>query len=154
MPVFTVLPGGARHFELPKERVDAGSELRLQAESNAGPIDAAVPAHARQSALLVVGLAIATVAGAAPPEVNVAALTAAVEHDLAVVTVSVNGIRKEGLAYVLRDGDTLLIDSETLQRLSIRFDSSTARERDGRLMVSLATITGLAWTLRPETTAP
>ena len=43
LPVFTVLAGGARHFDLSKERVDAGSELRLQAESNAGPIDAAVP---------------------------------------------------------------------------------------------------------------
>jgi fimbrial chaperone protein len=43
LPVFTVLPGGARHFEVPKERVDASSELRLQAESNAGPIDTAVP---------------------------------------------------------------------------------------------------------------
>ena len=43
LPVFTVLPGGARHFDVPKERIDAGSELRLQAESNAGPINAAVP---------------------------------------------------------------------------------------------------------------
>jgi P pilus assembly chaperone PapD len=42
LPVFTVLPGGSRHFDLPKDRVAAGSELRLQAESNAGPIDAAV----------------------------------------------------------------------------------------------------------------
>jgi fimbrial chaperone protein len=42
LPVFTVLPGGVRHFDLPKERVAPGSELRLQAESNAGPIEAAV----------------------------------------------------------------------------------------------------------------
>lgn len=43
LPVFTVLPGGARHFDVPKESVAADSELRLQAESNAGPINAAVP---------------------------------------------------------------------------------------------------------------
>jgi len=42
LPVFTVLPGGMRHFDLPKERVAPGSELRLQAESNAGPVEAAV----------------------------------------------------------------------------------------------------------------
>jgi fimbrial chaperone protein len=42
LPVFTVLPDGTRHFDLPKERVAAGSDLRIQAESNAGPIDAAV----------------------------------------------------------------------------------------------------------------
>ena len=42
LPIFTVLPGGERHFDLPKERVAAGSELRLQAESNAGPVEAAV----------------------------------------------------------------------------------------------------------------
>jgi fimbrial chaperone protein len=42
LPVFTVLPGGMRHFVLPKERVAPGSELRLQAESNAGPVEAAV----------------------------------------------------------------------------------------------------------------
>ena len=108
------------------------------------------PAHARHSALLAVGLAVATVAGAAPPELNVAVLTAAAEQDLAVVTVSVNGIRKDGLAYVLREGDNLLIDAETLQRLSIRYESSTAREREGRLMVPLATINGLAWTMQPK----
>ncbi|MEP6609627.1 MAG: fimbria/pilus periplasmic chaperone [Burkholderiaceae bacterium] len=43
LPIFTVLAGGARHFDVPKERIHAGSELRLQAESNAGPVDAAVP---------------------------------------------------------------------------------------------------------------
>ncbi|MEP6609626.1 MAG: fimbria/pilus outer membrane usher protein, partial [Burkholderiaceae bacterium] len=107
-------------------------------------------AHASHAALLAVGLAAATVAGAAPPELNVAVLTAAAEQDLAVVTVSVNGIRKEGLAYVLRDGDNLLIDSETLRRLSVRYESSTAREREGRLMVPLAAINGLAWAMQPK----
>jgi P pilus assembly chaperone PapD len=41
LPVFTVLPGGERYFDLPGERA-AGGALRVQAESNAGPIDAAV----------------------------------------------------------------------------------------------------------------
>ena len=44
LPVFTVLAGGSRVFDLPRERVALGSELRLQAESNAGPIDAAANA--------------------------------------------------------------------------------------------------------------
>jgi fimbrial chaperone protein len=41
LPIFTVLPGGHRTFELPRDRVGAG-ELRAQADSNAGPIDAVV----------------------------------------------------------------------------------------------------------------
>jgi fimbrial chaperone protein len=43
LPVFTVLPGGARHFDLSGKGVAAGA-LRVQAESNAGPIDSAVAA--------------------------------------------------------------------------------------------------------------
>jgi fimbrial chaperone protein len=43
LPIFTVLPGGHRTFELPRDRVGAG-ELRVQADSNAGPIDAVVAA--------------------------------------------------------------------------------------------------------------
>lgn len=42
LPVFSVLPGSARAFELPRERLGASGGLRVQAESNAGPIDAAV----------------------------------------------------------------------------------------------------------------
>jgi fimbrial chaperone protein len=41
LPIFTVLPGGERSFELPRDRVGAG-ELRVQADTNAGPIDAVV----------------------------------------------------------------------------------------------------------------
>jgi len=41
IPVFTVLAGGERSFELPRDRLGPGDELRVQAESNAGPIDAA-----------------------------------------------------------------------------------------------------------------
>jgi fimbrial chaperone protein len=40
LPVFTVLAQGERSFELPN--VQASGELRVQAESNAGPVDAAV----------------------------------------------------------------------------------------------------------------
>ena len=43
LPVFTVLPGGERTFELPRERVAAG-EVRVQAQSNAGPVDAVLAA--------------------------------------------------------------------------------------------------------------
>jgi len=42
LPIFTALPGSERIFELPRERLGAGGGLRVQAESNAGPIDAAV----------------------------------------------------------------------------------------------------------------
>ncbi len=42
LPIFTVLPDSERIFELPRERLGAGGGLRVQAESNAGPIDAAV----------------------------------------------------------------------------------------------------------------
>ena len=42
LPIFTVLAGGERSFELPRDKIGAGGGLRVQADSNAGPIDAAV----------------------------------------------------------------------------------------------------------------
>jgi fimbrial chaperone protein len=42
LPIFTVLAGSERRFELPREKLGAGGGLRVQANSNAGPIDAAV----------------------------------------------------------------------------------------------------------------
>lgn len=42
LPIFSVLAGGERTFELPRDKIGAGGGLRVQADSNAGPIDAAV----------------------------------------------------------------------------------------------------------------
>jgi len=42
LPIFTVLAGSERRFELPRDKLRAGGGLRVQANSNAGPIDAAV----------------------------------------------------------------------------------------------------------------
>lgn len=42
LPIFTVLAGGERAFDLPREKISSGGGLRIQANSNAGPIDAAV----------------------------------------------------------------------------------------------------------------
>jgi len=42
LPIFTVLAGSERSFELPRDKIGAGGGLRVQADSNAGPIDAAV----------------------------------------------------------------------------------------------------------------
>ena len=42
LPIFTVLAGSERRFELPRDKLGAGGGLRVQANSNAGPIDAAV----------------------------------------------------------------------------------------------------------------
>ena len=84
----------------------------------------------------------------APPDV--AALTAAAEQDLLVVTVSYNGVQREGLAYVLREGDSLLIDTDTLRRLKIRFDSSIATVRDTRVLVPAAAMVGLSWNFDPK----
>jgi P pilus assembly chaperone PapD len=42
LPIFTVLAGGERNFELPRDQIGAVGGLRVQANSNAGPIDAAV----------------------------------------------------------------------------------------------------------------
>ena len=42
LPIFSVLAGGERTFELPRDKIGAGGGLRVQANSNAGPIDAAV----------------------------------------------------------------------------------------------------------------
>jgi fimbrial chaperone protein len=42
LPVFTVLPGGERAFDLPRDRVGAAGGLRVQAGSNVGAIDVPV----------------------------------------------------------------------------------------------------------------
>ena len=42
--VFVVLPGATRYIALPKERVKAGIPLRVEAQSNGGRIDLALPA--------------------------------------------------------------------------------------------------------------
>ena len=42
LPIFTVLAGSERSFELPRDKIGAAGRLRVQANSNAGPIDAAV----------------------------------------------------------------------------------------------------------------
>jgi fimbrial chaperone protein len=42
LPIFTVLAGGERSFDLPREKLTSSGGLRVQADSNAGPIDAAV----------------------------------------------------------------------------------------------------------------
>ncbi len=42
--VFVVLPGSMRHIALPAERVQPGKPLRVEAQSNGGRVDVAVPA--------------------------------------------------------------------------------------------------------------
>ena len=101
--------------------------------------------RASRAALLAFGLAVTGAVRSAPDATDLAAMTAAAEQDLAVVTFSYNGVRRDGLAYILRTGDSLHIDGATLARLAIRYDSSIAMERDGRLMVPVAAISGLAW---------
>ena len=102
------------------------------------------PTRASAGLLAVVFAAAAPTVRADAP-VDLAALTAAAEADLLVVTVSYNGVAREGLAYVLREGDTLLIDTDTLRRLKIRFDSSVATVRDTRVLVPAAAMVGLSW---------
>ena len=101
------------------------------------------PTRASAGSLLGLALAAGTPAAGAEFTPDFAALTAAAEQDLLVVTVSYNGVRRDGLAYILREGDSLLVDSDTLRRLAIRHDSAIAVERDGRLLVPLAAISGL-----------
>jgi len=104
----------------------------------------------RASALLLGALLGAAQVAAADAPLDVAALTAAAEQDLQVVTVSYNGVRRDGLAYVLREGDSLLIDTETLRRLKIRFDSSIATVRDTRVLVPAAGMVGISWNFDPK----
>jgi outer membrane usher protein len=105
----------------------------------------------RASALLLGALlGTAAMAAAAEAPLDVAALSAAAEQDLQVVTVSYNGVRREGLAYVLPAGDALLIDTETLRRLKIRFDSSIATVRDTHVLVPAAGLVGVAWNFDPK----
>jgi outer membrane usher protein len=109
------------------------------------------PWSTRVSAGLL-GAIVAAVALPAQAEapLELATLTAAAEQDLLVVTVSVNGVPREGLAYVLRQGDSLLIDTDTLRRLKISFDSSVATIRDTRVLVPAAAMVGLSWALDPK----
>ncbi|HJW52326.1 MAG TPA: fimbria/pilus outer membrane usher protein, partial [Burkholderiaceae bacterium] len=99
------------------------------------------------SALLVAAFAAVASTARADAPADVAALNAAAEQDLLVVSVSYNGAPREGLAYVLREGDTLLIDTDTLRRLRIRFDSSVATVRDTRVFVPAVAMVGLSWNL-------
>ena len=78
---------------------------------------------------------------------EIAQITAAAELDLAVMTISVNGARREGVAFVLRDGGAVKIDADTLKRLDIRYDSTIAVERAGRTMVPAAAVAGLTWSI-------
>jgi len=105
-----------------------------------------LPTRASFALLVAAFAAVASTARAEPPA-DIAALTAAAEQDLLVVTVSYNGVPREGLAYVLREGDTLLIDTDTLRRLKIRFDSSVATVRETRVFVPAAAMVGLSWNL-------
>lgn len=105
------------------------------------------PTRVSAGPLLGLALAFGSPAGRAEAPPDVAALTAAAEQDLLVVTVSYNGVPREGLAYVLREGDALLVDTETLRRLKIRFDSSIATVRESRVLVPAAAMVGLSWNL-------
>ena len=78
-------------------------------------------------ALACIALASSSPTSFAEAPSNVATLTAEAEQDLAVVTVTYNGVRQEALAYIARLGDSLLIDTDTLRRLAIRYDSSSLR---------------------------
>jgi outer membrane usher protein len=98
-------------------------------------------------ALACIALASSSPTSFAEAPSNVATLTAEAEQDLAVVTVTYNGVRQEALAYIARLGDSLLIDTDTLRRLAIRYDSSIIAERDGRLMAPAAAIAGLVWSM-------
>ncbi len=105
------------------------------------------PTRVSAGPLLGLALAFGSPASGAEAPPDVAALTAAAEQDLLVVTVSYNGVPREGLAYVLREGDALLVDTETLRRLKIRFDSSIATVRENRVLVPAAAMVGLSWNL-------
>jgi len=98
-----------------------------------------------KAAVIAIALAAGSPVSHAESWPDVAALNAAAEQDLAVVSVTYNGVPRDGLAYIIRAGDSLLIDAETLRRLQIRYDSSIAVERDGRMMVAAAAIAGLSW---------
>ena len=155
LPIFTVLAGGERSIRSSARQVGAGSGLRVQAKAMRARSTPRWPTRASAAALL--GLRAARRSRrrcALQTPTDLAALTAAAEQDLAVVTVSYNGVRRDGLAYVLRDGDSLLVDADTLRRLAIRYDSSIATERDGRLLVPGRGDLGLSVELRQQAAAP
>ena len=86
---------------------------------------------------------------------DVAALTAAAEQDLRGRDGQLQR-RPTGRSrlHPARRATRLLVDSDTLRRLAIRYDSSIAAERDGRLLVPVAAISGLIWRRRHQAAAP
>jgi len=70
---------------------------------------------------------------------------AAAPAEIAVLTVTFEGKSSPGIAYVVREGSELLLDVDTLARLGIAYDPSTARTVDGRVLAPLGATPGLRW---------
>ena len=117
-------------------------------------------------ALATAGIALAsvviallpTLAVAASDEISPATITArpldaqgvpstavgAFGHELAVLTITVNGVAAEGLAYVARDPvHGLLLDQATLVRLKVRHNGAESFTLDGQVFVALRTLLGV-----------
>jgi outer membrane usher protein len=75
------------------------------------------------------------------------AASTAAASDIAVLTVTFEGRTPPGIAYAVREGSELLMDVDTLARLGIAYDPSTARQVDGRVLAPLGAVAGLRWSL-------
>lgn len=65
-------------------------------------------------------------------------------HELAVLTIAVNGVATDGLAYVVRDAVRgLLLDQATLVRLKVRHERAESLTLDGQVFVALQSLTGV-----------
>lgn len=72
---------------------------------------------------------------------------AAAPAEIAVLTVTFEGKASPGIAYAVREGSELLLDVDTLARLAIAYDPSTARTVDGRVLAPLGAVPGLRWSV-------
>ena len=110
---------------------------------------AATSGRARRAtaAAFAVSAALAAHGAAAGAESPDPLQLAAAPAEIAVLTVTFEGKASPGIAYVVREGSELLLDVDTLARLAIAYDPSTARTVDGRVLAPLGAVPGLRWSV-------
>jgi outer membrane usher protein len=87
---------------------------------------------------------------AAPPTEADPRIVIALANDIAALSISVNGASEPGIAYVLRNPNGLLVDTETLTRLNLTWRAADERPLEGRTFVPLRALRGVRATIADQ----
>lgn len=103
------------------------------------------------TAWLAMSLPVPAMAGpAAPPTEADRRIVIALASDIAALSISVNGAPEPGIAYVLRDPNGLLVDTETLARLKLGWRAADETPLEGRTFVPLRALRGVRATIADQ----